>query len=216
MPPKASSASSPCSAASFALPRALSPASRCARPDRTPDSRHSALPCDAGGRGTALSVKPVRPARLRRPVGQSQWHPNDLHESARPCGLSEPVKPIRSREEPGMRCDDAMAMDRHTVPEMATQGRATQPLRPNYSREAPCPRPGRLPCALSATGRPNTGDKLRSGARVHAVTRRGHSAAPSAAAPLAARGLVPPKASSASSPCWTACSASRRCGYYAD
>jgi hypothetical protein len=53
-------------------------------------------------------------------------------------------------------------------------------------------------------GPANTGDKLRSGARVHAANRRGHSAAPPAAAPLAARGLVPPKASSASSPCSTA------------
>src|SRR5512143_2894993 len=59
--------------------------------------------------------------------------------------------------------------------------------------------------AVLALSRPsNTGDKLRSGARVHAVNRRGHSAAPPSAAPLAARGVVPPKASSASSPCSTA------------
>src|SRR5512143_4314770 len=59
--------------------------------------------------------------------------------------------------------------------------------------------------AVLALSRPsNTGDKLRSGARAHAVNRRGHSAAPPSAAPLAARGLVPPKASSASSPCSTA------------
>src|SRR5512143_1345732 len=63
---------------------------------------------------------------------------------------------------------------------------------------------GHRRAVLALSRPPNTGDKLRSGARAHPVSSRGHSAAPPSAAPPAARGRVPPKASSASSPCSTA------------
>ena len=50
-----------------------------------------------------------------------------------------------------------------------------------HPTRAPCPRPGRLPLRHALPPQEsNTGDKLRSGARVHAVSRRGHSAAPPA------------------------------------
>ena len=178
MPPKASSASSPCSAASCALPRALAPAFRCTRPDRTPDSRHSALLRDAGGRGTALSVKPVKAGRLRRPGRTKPLAPERPTRTAWPK-RTEPAGeahtwPGRARNTPRQRGGEARPIDGARD---GPQGRATQPLRPSYSREAPCPRPGWLPRALSATGRPNTGDKLRSGARV-LPRRRGHEAAP--------------------------------------
>jgi hypothetical protein len=167
VPPKASSASSPCSAASHAfLTRCCQPSLH--SPDPTPDSRHLDHPRDSAGRGTALWQAQSSPARLRAPRSCREpcWHDARLERLALTYWRSKARPRIGEAQSHSHNLRGREHLLKQSTEIRTPDTGAPQPLRPHSSGGAPCPCPGRLPRACSATGRPNTGDKLRSGARV--------------------------------------------------
>jgi hypothetical protein len=136
----------------------LAPAVRSFAPDRTPYSRHPAQPPHPGGRGAARNVRPVKPSWLRRPWRRSPlgWQHEAPARADRPNVLTaesaagrESAAAGQKRRGPeenhtcGLTTSDRVAEE--------DRSRAPQTLRPHHLDGAPCPRPGRLPCAALAT-----------------------------------------------------------------
>ena len=187
MPPKASSASSPCSAARRIPSHVRCQSVRRATPDRTPRRRHAALtPRLRGRRGTATAESTPTSSAASHCARLEQRASSAPATPASACDVAAPASnAVRRIDEPHRNVDGARrrawlaAVRRPRVPTASRRRdrRSAQPSatsRRRRSRRA-APVVGRR-CALAASP-PNTGDKLRSGARVHAVDRRGHEAA---------------------------------------
>jgi len=109
------------------------------------------------GRGRAPSTRTLRPVNATpRHVPQ-----HDRHRPIRP----QVGGPRRKRR----------SSIRRTVGPVVERRRQEERRSPSVSRATSVP-----PFARTSYALPNTGDKLRSGARVHAANRRGHEAAPPA------------------------------------
>ena len=170
------SASSPCSAAAVTHPTCRRQPAR-TQPDRTPDSRQVPRPRNAEGvawRARSAST----PAWLRRPLEEPEeglpFISGREPPRAADCTVSR-RRPRRETEKRGCLC----AKPRHE--EAQSQRRAhtwrgdaagASELRARRAVSTP----GSASTCCFATGRQNTGDKLRSGARV-LPRRRGHEAA---------------------------------------
>ena len=137
VPPKASSAASPCSAASFALPHPLSPAVRCDGQIVRLIHATQLYPATLEGAARRGQYGRLRPARLRRPVGQRHLAPEAPAQAPRPNVLSQPLEPTRGKEEPGTKvrpCDGAATTEARCPAAPREDGRRSRSVRTTQAK----------------------------------------------------------------------------------